>query len=272
MEIKEDKSKLVAGFLIVGLLLIGFSIYFTFYTKEAASLESQLAKVELVTGKVIAFHNGYTSKEIIEKKGSLYNLDSVETQDTGEAEITFESTFKVRMLNNTLVTVEKIATDKGYQAVLILKRGEISVVNIGRDGELFIAKNGERISAIDYNNSQLAKSPISEEVSSPSEVSPSTQGLTEEEISSVMSNHRSSFFKCYTQLLQKDPAVKGDISLAYTIENNGKLSVAEISSYKMGIQPENDDFKKCLLEVLKRIEFRAFQGPPISTLFPLKFE
>jgi hypothetical protein len=150
--------------------------------------------------------------------------------------------------------------------LVILKHGDIKIEKVGTES-WFIAKNGERLPAAEYNGSELQRAPLIPSLSKG--VSPADEaGLSETEISSVMSGYRSAFFKCYTQLLQKNPSAKGDVSLSFTIENNGKMSAADVVSSHI----QNDNFKKCLLEVLRRIEFRSFSGPPVSALFPLKFE
>jgi hypothetical protein len=266
----ENKSQLVIGFLLLGLVLVGLSTYFSYFAPKTTSTELLLAHVDRESGKAYVFRSGYTQRETVDRKTNLYNLDSVETLETGEAVLAFESAHKVRMSPNTLVTLERVDDPQGFHVTLILKRGEIHVDSVGREGDLFIAKNGERISAADYNNSTLAQTAVkppqpNEAFSNPV---PENQGLTDEEINSVMNTHRASFFKCYTQLLQTEPTAKGNVSLSFTIENNGKLSVAEVTASQL----QNEEFKKCLLEVLRRIEFRTFKGAPISTLFPLKFE
>jgi hypothetical protein len=86
--------------------------------------------------------------------------------------------------------------------------------------------------------------------------------------SSILNNHRNYFFKCYTQLLQKQTEAKGEVFLNFTIENSGKISSCEVNSQQM----KDESFHRCLKEVMMRIEFMPFKGPAISTLFPLKFE
>ena len=264
----EDKNQLVFGFLLLGIILIGLSVYFSFLHPKSPIKEIRLGRVESQSGQTFVLRSGYTQKELAIKKLDLYSLDSVETMDTGEALISFESAFRVRLFSNALVTVEKIQDQKSFHVVLILKRGSIKVENFGRDGELFIAKNGERVLAADYNGSSLSQAPLEPGEATAKANLTSIQGLGEDEINTVITNHRTSFFKCYTQLLQREPTAKGDVALSFTIENSGKLSVAEVSASEL----KNEDFKKCLLEVLRRVEFRAFTGPAISTLFPLKFE
>ncbi len=263
---KDQKNPLALVFLGAGILLFAVSFYLSYRTSTSSEKSSRLARVERETGQVFIVRSGFTQKEKIDKSSNLFNLDSVETNDTGEALLSFESAFRLKVLVDSLVTLEKVEDNKGSHVVLILKKGDIHIENFGREGELFIAKNGERVSALDFDSSTLKAAPL-EAPTTPQGPAPVTQ-LTEEEISGVMASHKSSFFKCYTQLLQKDPQAKGDATLSFTIDNSGKLMVYDMTSAKLP-QPE---FKKCLIDVMSRVVFRPFQGPPVSTLFPIKFE
>lgn len=264
------KYRLVISLLIAGLGLIGLSLYFSVFNSSTTTNDAVLAYVTRETGRAFVIKRGISGKESIERRLSLYDFNSVETNDTGEALLSFENGFKVRVFNNALVTLEKINDEKGFHILVIVRNGEVRVDSFGQEGGLYISKNGDRISANDYNGSLLARTPTitpdPQEFEAPA---PSgDQGLSEEEIAAGIQRHRTSFFKCYTQLLQREPTAKGKASLSFTIENNGKLSLAEVTASDI----KNADFKKCLIEVLRRVEFRSFKGPAISTLFPLKFE
>ncbi len=56
--------------------------------------------------------------------------------------------------------------------------------------------------------------------------------------------------------------------MSFTIEKSGKISNPNVASSQLN----DNEFKACLFEVLKRIEFKAFEGEPISTVIPLNFE
>lgn len=264
----DQKNQLVAGFILIGIALIGLSYYFSTRAQTATIAETRLARVEKNSGKVSVLRNGYTQRENIELRASVNNLDSIETTDLGEATLEFDSAYRVKILDNTLVTIEKVDDPDDYHIVLIVKRGDVRVENFGREEALFIAKNGERVSATDYNGSSLSQTPVVAPTPVESMMSSDSSGLSEEEITSTMNSNRTAFFKCYTQLLQKDPSSKGQVTLSFSIENNGKLSMSEVTSSTINDQ----DFKSCLISVLQRVEFKSFSGPAISTLFPLKFE
>jgi hypothetical protein len=264
-------NQLVVGLLSAGIALVALSLYFSVFTTNGKSEnEIRIAQVSRETGKAFVLRKGYTEKDPVERRAPLYHLNSVETDETGEALINFDSGYSLRVFNNALITLEKIDEQESFYVVVIVKNGEVRIDNFGREGKLFISKNGDRISASDYNGSLMAKTPAItptpiDTVSTPI---PEDQGLSEDEISTGIQKHRTSFFKCYTQLLQKEPTSKGKVSLSFTIENNGKMSVAEVTASEL----PNAEFKKCLIDVLRRVEFRSFKGPAISTLFPLKFE
>jgi len=264
----DNKFQWVAGFLIAGLVLLGLSAYLINKKSSPTSSNSRLARVTRESGTVSLLHPNLSQKENIEFSSNAYHLDSVETDDTGDASLEFEHGGRIRLFPNSLVTLAQEQENNQSHVVLILKHGDIKVEKVGT-AELLIAKNGERLHAAEYNGSELQEAPVSPALAnSNTGASATDKGLSEQDISLVMNNYRAPFFKCYTQLLQKEPHAKGDASLSFTIENNGKMSAADVVSSNI----KNDDFKKCLLEVLRRIEFRSFSGPPISTLFPLKFE
>ena len=66
----------------------------------------------------------------------------------------------------------------------------------------------------------------------------------------------------------KNPMAKGSIMINFEVEPKGKIQNIDIQSY----QVSDETFNKCLTEVLKRIQFRTFDGPAISAVFPLRFE
>ena len=264
------KNQLVVGLLISGLALIALSLYFSVFDKSDAEGQIRIAQVSRETGKAFVLRKGFTEKEPVIRRVPLYNLNSIETDETGEALVSFDSGYQLRVFNNALLTLEKIDDAESFYVVVIVKNGDVRIDNFGREGQLFISKNGDRISASDYNGSLLARTPTvtPSPVDTMSSPIPDDQGLSEDEIATGIQKYRTSFFKCYTQLLQKEPTSKGKVSLSFTVENNGKMSVTEVTASEL----PNAEFKKCLIDVLNRVEFRSFKGPAISTLFPLKFE
>ncbi len=262
----SSQNSIVIGFLILGLLLFGASLYLSTRPSADRDQSIRVGRVSRETGTVVVIRDNYTKKEKVERQTSVYTLDSVETNDTGEALISFENLFSVRILDSSFVTIEKTGEARKDQVVLIVKKGEIKVENFGREGELLIAKNGQRVAAESYNASDLQEVVV---VTSPTpDLNSKPTSLTEEEISTIMSGQASLFKRCYTQLLQKDEKAQGTVTLNFSIENNGKISETTLDSPQI----QNEVFKKCILDVIGRVAFRNYSGPPISTRYPLKFE
>ncbi|MBO9668406.1 MAG: AgmX/PglI C-terminal domain-containing protein, partial [Bdellovibrio sp.] len=92
-------------------------------------------------------------------------------------------------------------------------------------------------------------------------------GLTSEFIQDTLRAQRNSFFKCYTQLLQRTPGVVGQASVGFTIERSGKVSQADITSSSIA----DPAFKKCLIEAIRRVEFKSFGGDPSLSKILFKF-
>jgi hypothetical protein len=266
----SNQKSLVFGFLIIGALFFGISLYFSLKNTSEIAGGRRVGRVSRETGTVSIIRNGYTQKAKVSRHLPVYSLDSIETNDTGEALLSLESLHQVKILDSSLVTLESEESGTSTHIVLIIKKGEIRLEGRGRDGELFIAKNGERIPAENYSYSDLSSSPTA---SGPTmDLPKNSTSLSEEEIAGVMASQASLFRRCYTQLLQKDEKAQGTVNLYFTIENSGKLIDTNLDGTSLLKGKYGEDFKKCLLDVMTRISFRTFGGMQISTRYPLKFE
>lgn len=224
------------------------------------------------SGTIKLYSQNYTQRSLVAAEAKLENLDSIETDGNGLANLVFENLYRVQILEDSILTIESLESPDGDQTlVLLLKRGDITVEQVGREGSLLIAKNGQRIDAAEYNDSELKlETTESTDLQEPtySEDLGQKVGLTEAEISQAFALQKSAFFRCYTQLLQRSPEVTGSLAFQLMIEPNGKTSSAEVVNSNFN----DPDFHSCLLEVVKRLEFKSFDSAPVSTLFPMSFE
>lgn len=266
----DTKTQIILAVIAAGFLFLGIALFLNRWKTSSAETEIRLGQVERERGEAYIHRNATQKKEKLRGKAFVYNLDSVQTNDIGQAILNFETGEKIQLLENSILTIERIDNEEDFSVLIILKKGDIKVIETLEYSSLQISKNGERVKATDYGNSVLAKAdiknPESFDPELPNEIS--NQGLSEAEINEKFAQKKSSFFKCYTQMIQKDPSIKGEVALSFTIENTGKLSVAEVVSSQI----KNEEFKHCLIDVLKRMEFRNFSGPAISTLLPMNFD
>ncbi|MGZ3773964.1 MAG: TonB family protein [Pseudobdellovibrionaceae bacterium] len=263
---------LISSLILVGIISVALSLFIASQTEKQKPGSQPLARIELNLGKVYILRKNLTQKEILSRKATLFALDSIETGADGDATMEFDSSYRIRVQENSLITLD----EENERTVLIIKRGDVQVENFGREGTVFVSREGVRWNATDYEmNYKKQGSPETLPELAPSEAGPIAMppsnladGLTSEYIQDTLKTHRNSFFKCYTQLLQKTPGVTGQATISFTIEKTGHVTQADIASSSIN----DTNFKKCLLEAIHRVEFKAFNGDPISTTFPLRFE
>jgi TonB family protein len=266
-------NKLILSLVVIGLLSLALSLFISTQTEKSNPNVQSIGRAQLNLGKAFVLRKNLTRKEILTRKTSLFPEDSVETGADGDATLEFDSGDRLHMQENTLVTID----NENDRTVIIIKRGDIQVEAEGREGFVFISREGQRWSPADYEskyrkqqnaNENLPEgAPAAAEIVGPGTSAPGT-GLSQEFIQDTLRTHRPAFFRCYTQLLQKTPGIVGQVSVSFTIERTGKVSAAELASSTFADAP----FKKCLIDAVRRVEFKSFNGEPISTVFPLKFE
>lgn len=267
---------LIPSLIIVGILSVALSLFVASKTEKQKPGARPLARLELNMGKAFVLRNNLTQKENLTRKTTVFSLDSVETGGDGDATLEFDSAYRIRIQENSLTTLD----EEGDHIVVFIKRGDVQVENFGREGSVFISRDGLRWEATEYENVYKKQAPTdtlpeiapveitqSKPESSHSET-PVFGGLTATYIQDTLKLHRASFFKCYTQMLQRTPGVVGQISLSFTIENSGRVFQADVASSSI----TDPGFKKCLVEAIRRVEFKSFDGGSISTIFPIKFE
>lgn len=264
-------SWLIPALITFGIVSLVLSLFIASQTEKQKPGDRPLARIELNLGKVFILRKNLTQKDILTRRATLFALDSVETGPDGDATMEFDSAYRIRVQENSLITLDA----EKDRTVIIIKRGDVQVENFGREGTVFISREGVRWGATDYELNYKKQAPANSlpdlapsGESSTGSAPPRAEGLTSDLIQDTLKTYRASFFKCYTQLLQKTPGVVGQASLSFTIERTGRVHQAEVASSSI-----NDaDFKKCLLDAIRRVEFKSFNGDPISTIFPLRFE
>ena len=258
----SSAGRWVFGLLFLGVLFIGFSFYWGLRQESHKSLEP-LATLQKEAGKVTLFKEGLVTKDKVDHRSFVYDLDSIETNEVGLILLSFSQGAVVKVFPNSLVTLHHIQNPSGNSVELILKRGDLKVESSSAQPYLWIVKNGQKVLDEEFNQSQLREQTTQAPV-----VTSSNEGISNDEVVKVMESQRSVFFKCFSQLLQKSPQVKGVVQMQFVIENNGKLSGLKLESTEL----QDPIFLSCLKEALRRVEFRSYQGTPISAVFPLQFE
>ncbi len=249
---------------------MGLSWFMSSRLENRSSGLKTLGRIVYNSGEVFVLHKNMTEKETLKKSASLYYLDTVETGPNGDATFEMADGYRLRVLDNALITLDQ----EDEKAILILKRGDVQVEAVGRDNMVLVSKNGQRMSLSEYQ-SQLRKenaqagfpemAPIvTENTPSPA----ASDSLSSDYIQDTLKRQIPAFDKCYKQLLQRTPGVVGQVVMTFTIERGGKIVSAEATTSTIA----NPEFKRCLSEAIRRVEFKSFRGDPITSTFPLAFE
>jgi hypothetical protein len=260
---------LIPSLVIAGLAFLGLSLFMATRMDTQAPGVRVLARANFNSGEVYVYPRGLTTKNPLVRGISLYYLDSLETGPNGDATLEFDSGFRLRLLDNSLVTLDQ----DGDKVVLILKRGDVQIEKYGSENSVIISKNGQRYTANDYvmnvaRDAQSGFPELAPEAAPPNAAANNAESLSSEYIQDTLKRQVPAFDKCYKQLLQRTPGVSGQVVMTFTIEKTGKIISVEPNTSNIS----DADFKRCLSEVIRRVEFKSFRGDPIVSTFPLTFE
>tara|TARA_B110001454_G_scaffold171291_1_gene162052 strand:+ start:81923 stop:82711 length:789 start_codon:yes stop_codon:yes gene_type:complete len=247
-------------FLGVGFLTIGYLL--SKPSSKTLSKPQVLGQIEKLAGNASLTRKNQSRSHLLGDSEPLMILDTIETHKQSRVEIQFKDDTKIRLNAETKVIIDQ----ERDITLIILSKGSFSIESYGSQNQVSVSYQGQRIrlqeweqwfAALSTPNKQAALSAYG-----------SSDKLSETIISDTIQTHKAKFLQCYNKLLQKTPGVSGSVTLAFTIERNGRVINPTVASSVL----TDNSFKACLFEVLNRIEFKAFDGEPISTVIPLNFE
>lgn len=254
-------AKAFIAFLALGVmfLILGVTAK-NFLQFSAAKVPMGLVYEE--SGEVFLYKKDFRRKDFVTSSLPVYMDDRVETSDAGIAKIVFDSGSAIRVLPRSLVKLKKELLSNKSKLLVVIEKGSIETFDPKKLEDLWIEKNDSVIEASAYSQSALAR-----EVPQAA-LDAKNQTPSEEEIFKTVNQSKNSFFKCYTQLLAKNPSLKGNVVLNFTVEARGKVSSAHVTSSFSA----DSDFSQCLIEIIMRTQFKSFEGEPLQISFPFKFE
>ena len=253
----------VPAIIAVGLALIILSIWSPKLNNVGSLISGGIANLIEKAGTVKFLNNEIeTEAEIKTKNFNFDALDVIRTAAASEALIEFKNGSQFRLAEKSEVVLDLL--DNG-QPLVVIRTGEIYVEKFGDDTGFWIRSEGQLYSASDY---VLVEKKSGSKLKDSMPEQKNREQLSQVEIESALNAKRADFFKCYGQLIQRQPQAHGEVLLSFTVERSGQTSKIEISKSNI----EDATFKDCLSEVVSRTKFRQFVGNPIATVFPLKFE
>lgn len=272
------KSWIPVAAIVGGVLCLGLALLLIRPVSKESSGRA-LARLQPSFGKVSLERNG--RREMVGQVRPLQRFDRLETGPDTEAVLLFESGEELRLLDNTDVIVD---WESAHPLVLV-RSGDVWPEKLSENPSVRVSRDGvRRTLSEDRRESQARQRALNAKTKTSAARATTTaktpvplnpiaertraKSLSPEYIQETLKTQRNLFFKCYTQLLQRTPGVSGEASIAFTIEKTGRVSTAEISSSSL----QDQGFRRCISEAVKRVEFKAFIGDPVSALFPIRFE
>ncbi len=245
-------------FVLVGAWLV--------FSRNSISTGNEIARIEVTSGSAFLVRNH--QRKPISRHQSIIHLDRVETSDTTQLVIQTPLGDHLRLFESAIVIF-----DQQQDHLLIqLLHGDLIVEEIAENSSAQIISQGEKYSLKNYqlgvHQQKISISQNANEEGKSEKKAADEQEISQESLRSFIQKNRVQFFKCYSSLIQREPASKGEVQLAMTILKNGKITQPSV----LQNFTEDPEFKNCLLQVLSRTEIPAFRGDSLTTIVPLVFE
>ena len=193
---------------------------------------------------------------------AVQNRDLLRTDINSEALVEFNQGGQFRITEKSEILIDTL--ENGVP-VVVVRSGEVFIEKFGKPPSFWVRKNGLIYNALDYALIDKMDSSKLRELLPDSN---SKEHISQIEIETILNSKKNDFFKCFGQLIQKNPQSAGQVLISFTIEKQGHTTKVEIAKSDIA----DASFKSCLQEVVARTRFRSFSGSAVATVFPLKFE
>ncbi len=257
----KKNNWLVPGLIALGLILILLSIWSP-EKKIQFGFSNKIARILEASGNVKIQNNSMLSEINAKINHQIEIRDILKTDANSEALIEFSNNGQFRIAEKSEILLDTLDNNN---PVIVIRTGEIYIEKFGKSPSFWIRKEGQIYSALDYT---LTDKKNSDHLKEPRPEQNTKNQISQIEIDNVLNSKRNDFFKCFGQLIQRNPQASGQLLISFVIENTGYTSKIEILKSEI----LDAHFKSCLIEIVARTRFRAYSGASIATIFPLKFE
>lgn len=251
-----------------------------------------------------------TNKKQRPRKSETLGLnDSVATGTDGEMVLRFKKGAEIRLLPSSFVTLIRKANATLLTIrrgeIEIIKEGQANSIFVARDGQdhsLQDYQPKEELEALwidphsldtvktvepssEFANSGLegygspgpegdptanpkfaaaGKIPLDEKIVDAKDLQTQVRSM----IADRIARQKNHLYRCYENLIQKQRSAEGKIDLHFKVNNLGKAEDPMVVKSEI----KDKTFQNCLIKIIQRTDFQAFQGQKVSTFLPLRFE
>ncbi|MCB0350513.1 MAG: AgmX/PglI C-terminal domain-containing protein [Bdellovibrionales bacterium] len=283
---------------------------YQFFFKPEQNLQVQKFSVATLTdkvGTVFVRHTGENEFSAIKPNTDFFNLEQIKVGRASSASLLFKSDWRLELQENTIATFELYRPGQDNSpALLSIAKGSYSVLQPGKKGMLYIMrdkkvfspdtdvqpqsrvielqtsveniipdKTSEPESLTDTTPQVSATSPAH---SLPSAITPGKlpdkikmgdeETLSSPYIEEILGAQASAFRKCQLNSLRDNKTSVGSLLLSVTISPAGKVDRVKV----LQDQINNSQLVGCATSVIDRVQFKSFDGMPITLTYPLEFK
>lgn len=284
--------------LTLALFILGTSFFWP-RLWQITQNKNAVATVTQIRGQAEKVSIHKSGPEIIKKNSIIQNLETLIVGSNSDVIVKFQEGAEIKILPGSLIHF----SGKPKNPQMNIKKGKLEIVSLSTNDKLWISENGRTLKAQNYKNTttqdqtleinpELTQGEIQTDSNAfnsiegggiGGKIAEATQemghltpppGKNDEQnqirlmISDRLARQKTRIYRCYSQLIQKKPEAKGKLAVHFTVNNLGKVEDAEMTSSQFS----DENFHKCLIEVVKRTDFLPFNGNTMATLLPLKFE
>mgnify|MGYP007039173294 CR=1 FL=1 len=175
----------------IGILISAGGLYWMQTRSSGDNTLGTVARVDLISGTASIINDLRGSSRSLQRKDYLAQLESLQTEPHSEIHLSFDSGASIQVFENSLITIDK--QNKFTQ--LIIKRGDILIENPGPEGSLFVLKNSQRLTALEFQSGSSVHPTAA--LPPPDNSSPKNIGQS---LAQALDSHKPNFQKCFATL------------------------------------------------------------------------
>lgn len=249
---------LLAGLFALGLLLIALGIFLGTDKNLTLNKSDLSMRVIPISGQV-SVHNSAGKIQVLRTETQLTKAHTFSTDSQGEAQIFLSDGSELLLKPESRVGIDL------EENSLSLKRGDLEVMSVQSKKKWTLSLTSKKFWLEDFSLGKLSSSEVLNATSTPQAQNLAAKNI----ILNAIQRQRSSFFKCYSQKLVREPETsKVQALVGITIQPSGKITKMKVIS----ITPQDSTFENCLLQVMERLQLPSFSGSTIETAVPFEFE
>lgn len=235
-----------------------------------------LGQIESIEGRFEIKPNGLRQWFEAKPGEPLGHFDRVRALSSSMGVIHFPLGLSIEVGPEVEIVLEEQESASRHRVVIInVLRGQLKVREPGPRGAFLISHNrqvydpaGRILDSNPSSSNQGNEVSKLESFMRPLVPSGKMEGLSDAEISRVVSLQVPMLTRCYDNFLRSGESKKGQMQLSFSILPQGVVEAVKVLSSDFS----ETNLDRCVQEVFSRSKFKKFEGKPIVVNYPVRFE